>query len=889
MSIIRDFTLYLHAGISVPPVVHVNQYDQGEVWRFTLLEEDGSKYTPSSGALIGVKSDGHAIAGVTGTVMGDGRVSITETQQMTAAAGKAVFELTIDGGSHGTANFIVQVEPKPTDSAILSDSDLSIIQEGLNSVTPVVIAETVSDWLEDNLTDPPIDPTLSISNAAADAKVTGDKLTELKTELNKVYYTKTVSGAQYHSEAFYYPLAIGDRFRVRNIGTASVNVRQRETATGSNLFAFTVTAGKTVEFSSTVNSNYVQIYLADAGGAVFEGLTEKVPVLEKNISTLNDANGYTDINTAELWESGGLAFSSGISVTSSIRIRTADYISDDVSLIVCKPAYSVGVYAYSNGTYIGLYDGSIFQKSSFTTVTSVNLAKLKESYGYYFKLVLVKQTDLDISVAESENVELFKNPFANVSDKSYGVKNYTLSNFRGGYIIDDTIGQTVDITTTNILVGGNFVSLVKKCLAGDKFVLTSQGGVSARSWAFADENLILVQTSGIGRYEDIEVKAPADGWFIFNSTLEVDYKVLYTGNVIADELMGDVDDNREGIAELKNYLPFVPENAPSTAPVVTSAEYNSATEMTLSEIYNGYESLLSAYSGYITKTTLGNDESGTYPIYRYDFVPEMPLISHAVTAADGKKYTQDDMPVIILEACLHGSEKPCARALLNLMDKICSAKSDNDVFGWFRRNFHFVVIPVVNPWGYVNTTRWNSNHVDINRNFPIYWENGSDDPTDMHYRGTSAGSEAETQYVMEIVDEYAGKAILFYDYHTYGVRDIYRNQTDFEISFYKTNLFQQVGLATIWDITRSGWNNHELPTNSGFIGFVQVYTGERVGMAMNYGAYKRIPSATPECMYRYNDGTSTDTDYSPKINYMNIEYMMFTILNALNKLIEHGW
>ena len=183
MSIIRDFTLYLNAGISTPEVVHVNQYDQGEVWRFTLLESDGSKYTPSTGALIGVKADGHAIAGVTGTVLGDGRVSITETQQMTAAAGDAIFELTIDGGSHGSANFIVRVEKKPTDDAILSESDLSIIQEGMNSVTPVVIAETVSDWLEDNLTNPPIDPSLTISNAAADAKVTGDKITELKTAL----------------------------------------------------------------------------------------------------------------------------------------------------------------------------------------------------------------------------------------------------------------------------------------------------------------------------------------------------------------------------------------------------------------------------------------------------------------------------------------------------------------------------------------------------------------------------------------------------------------------------------------------------------------------------------------------------------------------------------
>jgi hypothetical protein len=120
---------------------------------------------------------------VTGTVGSNGDVYITETQQMTAAAGKAIFELTIDGMTHGTANFIVQVEKKPTDDAVLSESDLSIIQQGIDSVTPAAINETVSEYLAEHMTNPPIDPTLTVSNAAADAKVTGDKVTELKTAL----------------------------------------------------------------------------------------------------------------------------------------------------------------------------------------------------------------------------------------------------------------------------------------------------------------------------------------------------------------------------------------------------------------------------------------------------------------------------------------------------------------------------------------------------------------------------------------------------------------------------------------------------------------------------------------------------------------------------------
>lgn len=191
MSIIREFTLYLHAGITTPEVIHANQYSQGETWIFKLLQDDGSVYVPSTGALIGVKADGHAIAGLTGTVLGDGRVSITTTQQLTAAAGDATCELTIDGGTNGSANFVIRVEKKPTDDAILSESDLSIIQQGLNSVTPAAINESVSNYLEENLTDPPIDPSLSISNAAADAKVTGDKITELKTEVDLLFSETT--------------------------------------------------------------------------------------------------------------------------------------------------------------------------------------------------------------------------------------------------------------------------------------------------------------------------------------------------------------------------------------------------------------------------------------------------------------------------------------------------------------------------------------------------------------------------------------------------------------------------------------------------------------------------------------------------------------------------
>lgn len=56
-------------------------------------------------------------------------------------------------------------------------------------VTPEEIAESVSAYLDEHLTNPtnpPIDTSLSIAGAAADSKETGDKITQLKEDLTKV-------------------------------------------------------------------------------------------------------------------------------------------------------------------------------------------------------------------------------------------------------------------------------------------------------------------------------------------------------------------------------------------------------------------------------------------------------------------------------------------------------------------------------------------------------------------------------------------------------------------------------------------------------------------------------------------------------------------------------
>ena len=208
MSIERTFDLIINASTSSPLVINANQNDSGEIWKFNLYQEDGTKVIPTAGQIVGLKSDGHAIVRA-GTVNSSGQVVIKETAQMTAAPGANVYEIVFDS-VHGTANFILYVEKSPVDDgADFSKSDISAIQQaiamaidsqtvaalqtGLQNETAIRAAADAAlrKAIDDAAIVPAgstvvVDASLSISGAAADAKVTGDAVTDLKSALNIV-------------------------------------------------------------------------------------------------------------------------------------------------------------------------------------------------------------------------------------------------------------------------------------------------------------------------------------------------------------------------------------------------------------------------------------------------------------------------------------------------------------------------------------------------------------------------------------------------------------------------------------------------------------------------------------------------------------------------------
>lgn len=84
--------------------------------------------------------------------------------------------------------------------------------------------------------------------------------------------------------------------------------------------------------------------------------------------------------------------------------------------------------------------------------------------------------------------------------------------------------------------------------------------------------------------------------------------------------------------------------------------------------------------------------------------------------------------------------------------------------GGLGRGGNLLFIPCLNPDGMQLGTRTNANGVDLNRNFPTknWGEDSSlagDNPSD-YYGGNSAGSEIETQFVIDVIEKYKPELII---------------------------------------------------------------------------------------------------------------------------------
>lgn len=181
--IIHEFDLDMIPDNAIT-TVKVNQYDDDFNLKINLFSRKGGLTIQAGTEVIirGKKPDGHVFSAdcsINGNV-----VTVVGNQQMTAAAGRAIFELSLrkNGKELNSANFIMKVERAPMDKDTPpSNSVIRELVDALDHTDEILeAAESVEEWLST------IDDTLSQPNKAADAKKTGDEIADLKSALDYI-------------------------------------------------------------------------------------------------------------------------------------------------------------------------------------------------------------------------------------------------------------------------------------------------------------------------------------------------------------------------------------------------------------------------------------------------------------------------------------------------------------------------------------------------------------------------------------------------------------------------------------------------------------------------------------------------------------------------------
>lgn len=161
----------------VPPMAYVTQDDVGRLIKLVLIDGDAAyNLSPSyTYSLRGTKPSGTGFSYDDAiTVSGSNTLTFKTNSVMTAAEGRVRCGVVIyDGDEHvETLNFILMVQKSAlTPSTIIDSNDFGEI-----------IGNAVQEYLEEHHI--VIDDTLSVAGAAADAKATGDELSELRSQID---------------------------------------------------------------------------------------------------------------------------------------------------------------------------------------------------------------------------------------------------------------------------------------------------------------------------------------------------------------------------------------------------------------------------------------------------------------------------------------------------------------------------------------------------------------------------------------------------------------------------------------------------------------------------------------------------------------------------------
>jgi hypothetical protein len=189
-----------------------------------------------------------------------------------------------------------------------------------------------------------------------------------------------------------------------------------------------------------------------------------------------------------------------------------------------------------------------------------------------------------------------------------------------------------------------------------------------------------------------------------------------------------------------------------------------------------------------------------------------------------------------------------------------------------KTRYSFSFIPACNPDGYVSNVYQNGNGVNLNRNFGdsapagAKWEWGPADPAHAQYRGPSAFSEVETQYIRDRV--IALRPVSFMDTHTWsaerqGFTSLISRVAEHEplVSEFHTELMKAVGM----------WPDGDAPHN----------LNESSGLAGNWGSATVSSQGKTPISITFESGGGWPVERQSHVGMTAILYHMLSVDAAL--------
>lgn len=242
------------------------------------------------------------------------------------------------------------------------------------------------------------------------------------------------------------------------------------------------------------------------------------------------------------------------------------------------------------------------------------------------------------------------------------------------------------------------------CLQDEGFIKIGVYGVDGDGVVITTNAVAHRVNEGIG---EVSEWYEEDNLFVYNALKELEGVIeKYKGGLETrfNDLLKNLR-NKGSISDI-DVLPGEPDEWYSPSEFKKSSAFPTATGAAK---YNSYLNaifgvLATEFPEYVCVEDIGTDESGVFPIYAYTFEP----LNYEKT--------------VLVTGCIHSNNDVTLKALSHFFDELCRNFKNDRTLAYLRSKVKFVVIPVVNPYGFVNKSKRNVNSVDLGKNFPYKWD-----------------------------------------------------------------------------------------------------------------------------------------------------------------------